>query len=95
MKKIKSLLVLLLLAGLDNSKAQPAKKTLPVQMSNPVARDTRYLPKEDPAARLFVEELGYPKAKPIIVLHGGWGAEHSYLDEVVRPFAGKKHRFIL
>jgi pimeloyl-ACP methyl ester carboxylesterase len=36
-----------------------------------------YLPTGD-GCRLFVQEFGHGE-EPIIVLHGGWGAEHSYL----------------
>ena len=36
-----------------------------------------YLPTSD-GCRLFVQEFGHGK-ETIIVLHGGWGAEHSYL----------------
>jgi proline iminopeptidase len=56
-------------------------------------RDTWYLPTTDGAAKLFVEELGSASAPAVIVLHGGWGAEHSYLDDVVRPLADSRHSF--
>ncbi|WP_242098694.1 alpha/beta fold hydrolase [Sphingomonas sp. CROZ-RG-20F-R02-07] len=61
----------------------------------PVERDTWYLPTADHVAQLFVEELGPRSAPPVIVLHGGWGAEHSYLDDVVLPQVGPAHRFVL
>ena len=58
-------------------------------------RDTWYLPTDDGKAQIFVEEIGPPTAAPVVVLHGGWGAEHSYLDAVVAPQAGPAHRFVL
>jgi len=36
-----------------------------------------YLRTEDKAAELYVREVG--QGDPVVVLHGGWGAEHSYL----------------
>jgi proline iminopeptidase len=58
-------------------------------------RDTWYLPTADGKAKLFVEELGQNASPPVIVLHGGWGAEHSYLDDVMRAHTRKGFRFIL
>lgn len=94
-KNIICLNILLILTGYSTSHAQYSKNKGLNKSDGDVIRDTWYLPTEDTTARLFVEELGDPQATPIIVLHGGWGAEHSYLDEVVMPFAGRSHRFIL
>jgi len=46
--------------------------------------------------RLFVYEFGHARAPgdTVIVLHGGWGAEHSYLLDAVAPLAGR-YRFVL
>ena len=44
----------------------------------------------------YIVEYGV-EAKPgqtVIVLHGGWGAEHSYLIPAIRPIADT-HRFVL
>lgn len=41
-----------------------------------------YVIRPDEKTELFVREFGKPTGAPIIVLHGGWGAEHSYL---IRP----------
>ena len=46
--------------------------------------------------RHYIAEYG-TAAKPehtVIVLHGGWGAEHSYLVPAIRPLAGS-YRFVL
>src|SRR6266571_3507998 len=42
-----------------------------------VGSEEWYLRTEDKAAELYVREVG--QGEPVIVLHGGWGAEHSYL----------------
>ena len=46
-----------------------------------VASEEWYLPTEDKAAQLYVREIG--QGEPVVVLHGGWGAEHSYLLNAV------------
>lgn len=45
--------------------------------------------KTEDGASLFVREFG--TGDTVIILHGGWGAEHSYLIEAFAPFAGKYH----
>ncbi len=50
-----------------------------------------YLPTTDGAARLFVCEKGL--GPPVVVLHGGWGAEHSYLVDAVAGLEGQ-FRFV-
>lgn len=42
--------------------------------------------------QLYVREFGRG-SEPVIMLHGGWGAEHSGLIEAVRPLEGR-YRFI-
>jgi len=44
---------------------------------------------------LYVVEFGAPTAAgdTVVVLHGGWGAEQSYLWSVVEPLAGQ-YRFV-
>ena len=42
-----------------------------------VASEEWYLQTEDKAAQLYVREVG--QGDPVVVLHGGWAAEHSYL----------------
>lgn len=46
--------------------------------------------------RHYIAEYGtaVQPEKTIIVLHGGWGAEHSYLIPAIRPLAGD-YRFVL
>lgn len=46
-----------------------------------------YLPTTDGAARLYVLEFG--KGDTVVVVHGGFGAEHSYLLGAVRDLANK------
>lgn len=48
-----------------------------------------YLPTADRAARLYVLEFG--RGDTIVVVHGGFGAEHSYLLGAVRGVADKFH----
>jgi proline-specific peptidase len=50
-----------------------------------------YLPTEDKAAQLYVYEIG--QGEPVVVLHGGFGAEHSYLLDAVKGLE-KKYHFI-
>lgn len=54
--------------------------------------DEWYLATDDKAARLYVTEIG--RGEPVVVLHGGFGAEHSYLLDAVQGLEGKYH-FIL
>lgn len=58
---------------------------------NCVEREEWYLWTEDDV-RHYITEVG--EGKPVIVLHGGFGAEHSYLLDAVAPLAGS-YRFIL
>jgi len=46
--------------------------------------------------QIYVRAIGKgdKSADPIIVLHGGFGAEHSYLIPAIEPLS-KKHRFVL
>ncbi|MCO6512062.1 MAG: alpha/beta hydrolase [Aridibacter famidurans] len=50
--------------------------------------DDWYFQSEDGAARIYVREIG--KGETFVVLHGGFGAEHSYLLKAV---AGLENRF--
>lgn len=45
----------------------------------------------DEACELYVVEIG--QGEPVVVLHGGWGAEHSYLLDAFRGF-WDEYRFI-
>lgn len=47
-----------------------------------VGSEEWYLPTEDKAAQLYVREVG--QGEPVVVLHGGWGAEHSYLLNAIK-----------
>lgn len=44
--------------------------------------------------RIYAKTIGKSGSDPIVVIHGGFGAEHSYLLPAVEPLA-KKHRFVL
>jgi pimeloyl-ACP methyl ester carboxylesterase len=46
----------------------------------------------DDDVRHYVAEIG--NGPTVVVLHGGWGAEHSYLLDVVRPLEDR-FRFVL
>lgn len=50
----------------------------------------------DDGHRIYVVELGPPAPAPdtVVVLHGGFGAEHSYLWPAVKPLADRYH-FVL
>src|SRR5712692_8127877 len=47
-----------------------------------VGSEEWYLRTEDKAAELYVREVG--QGDPVIVLHGGWGSEHSYLLNAIK-----------
>lgn len=56
-------------------------------------RETWYMPLSgDNNYSLYVTEFG--QGEPVIVLHGGFGAEHSYLIDLVTPLESE-YRFIL
>lgn len=58
-----------------------------------INRETWYMPlSEDNNYSLYVTEFG--QGEPVIVLHGGFGAEHSYLIDLVAPLESN-YRFIL
>lgn len=58
-----------------------------------INRESWYLPlPEDENSSLYVTEFG--QGEPVIVLHGGFGAEHSYLIDLVAPME-PGYRFIL
>ena len=54
---------------------------------------TDYVIRPDKETELFVREYGNRKGKVIVVLHGGWGAEHSYLISPLASLA-KKWRLV-
>ena len=51
---------------------------------------------DDGTLRHYIAEYGRDAspAKTVIVLHGGWGADHSYLIPVIQPLA-REFRFVL
>ncbi|MCA8977466.1 MAG: alpha/beta hydrolase [Planctomycetes bacterium] len=55
--------------------------------------DEFYLPLENRRIMLYVRECG-EGADPVVVLHGGWGAEHSYLLGLLQPHL-TRCRFVL
>ncbi len=56
----------------------------------PEAQEWEYV--ADDGVRHYVTEFG--RGDTVVVLHGGWGAEHSGLADAVRPLAGRFH-FVL
>ena len=53
--------------------------------------DEWYLPTADKACTLYVFEIG--QGSPVVVVHGGFGSEHSYLLDSVKGLTNQ-HRFI-
>ena len=51
--------------------------------------DEWYLQTEDKSSRLYIREFG--RGDTVVVLHGGWGAEHSYLLDAVRGLEDQYH----
>ena len=72
---------------------EPAVETAAAQVASDV--EDWYLWTDD-GVRLYVAELGEAAAPgdTVVVLHGGFGAEHSYLLDAVRPHADT-YRFVL
>jgi pimeloyl-ACP methyl ester carboxylesterase len=82
-----SLFALLLLPA-----ATAAPQDPPLSPSDhPSVESEWYLPTTDGKARLYVWEVG--EGSPVLVVHGGFGAEHSYLYDPLRGLAGD-HRLI-
>ncbi len=52
-----------------------------------------YVIRPDEKTELFVREFGKVGAPVIVALHGGWGAEHSYLIKPLQHLA-KNHRLV-
>ena len=52
-----------------------------------------YVIRPDEKTELFVREFGKVGAPVIVALHGGWGAEHSYLIKPLQHLA-KTHRLV-
>jgi pimeloyl-ACP methyl ester carboxylesterase len=48
-----------------------------------------YLPTRDGKCRLYVREVGL--GEPIVVLHGGFGAEHGYLLDIAEGLEDRAH----
>jgi len=51
-----------------------------------------YLPTEDKSCELYLYEIG--AGEPVVVVHGGFGAEHSYLLDAIKGLENC-YRFIL
>lgn len=66
-------------SDLSNSDVSYSTKTEPVW----------YLKTEDDGVRLFVKEIGV--GDTIVVVHGGFGAEHSYLIDAFESFFDQYH----
>ncbi len=99
---IVTLLLLLSLLTL-NSTAQQQQPGKPADLSYYQWYGKRFdwildLWSRNPAHRdsipLFMREIGTGK-DTFLVLHGGWGAEHSYLLDALLPLADKSTFYIL
>lgn len=71
--------------------AGESKPQAPVS-TPPIYQDEWYLTPDDSKSSLLVREYG--DGDPVVVLHGGWGAEHSYLLDAIWPHR-KQHRFVM
>jgi proline iminopeptidase len=58
----------------------------------PRYEDEWYLRASDGACSLLVREYG--SGPPVVVVHGGWGAEHSYLLDAIWPHR-QERRFVM
>ena len=95
-----SLMVILLPLSADPGSTAPgsrARTELQVQPEQvpagaPGYQDEWYLQPDDGASSLLVREYG--EGDPVVVLHGGWGAEHSYLLDAIWPHRAE-HRFVM
>lgn len=58
----------------------------------PIYQDEWYLTPDDATSTLLVREYG--EGDPVVVVHGGWGAEHSYLLDAIWPHRDQ-HRFVM
>ncbi|MFC2163453.1 alpha/beta fold hydrolase [Acidobacteriota bacterium] len=54
-----------------------------------IEKDEWYITTEDKSAKLYVLEFG--QGETFVVLHGGWGAEHSYLLDAFEGFEKEYH----
>ncbi len=66
-----------------------AAYALPADAQLAYAQPEWYLPTGD-GCQLFVQEFGHG-TETIVVLHGGWGAEHSYLFDAFKGFEEQYH----
>ncbi|HXV78097.1 MAG TPA: alpha/beta fold hydrolase [Candidatus Polarisedimenticolaceae bacterium] len=80
--------ICLLMAGCAGPADGPAGDTL---WSN-WGEDEWYCRTERRDVELYVRAIGI--GEPVLVLHGGWGGEHSYLTDLVRPHV-RERRFVL
>ena len=86
---LKALAFIALTGCVDREGGNPPPPSGAAAVGHPNA-DVWYLTTDD-KQRLFVKELG--QGDPVIVLHGGWGAEHSYLIDAVAGLE-RNRRFI-
>jgi len=59
-----------------------------IDYAQPIHWDEWRFPTVD-GIRLFVREFGF--GDTVTILHGGWGAEHSYLIQAFAPLANRYH----
>ncbi len=89
---VNRLLVYLLVAfAVGTAHAQGSRGSVGGRSADLGAPDEWYLPVAD-GCRLYVYELGRGP-DTVVVLHGGFGAEHSYMLDAVRGLA-ERHRFV-
>jgi pimeloyl-ACP methyl ester carboxylesterase len=81
--------ILLTLTLLISPTVAQRTRTPDAARGNVQGADEWYLPTEDKAAQLYVYEIG--RGEPVVVLHGGFGAEYSYLLDAVRGLENKYH----
>lgn len=76
---------------LDNQGSADRSAGAPSTLGDSAKAEDWYLWTDD-GVRHYVVETG--QGPTVVVLHGGWGAEHSYLLDVVTPLADRFH-FVL
>lgn len=79
-------LVITLVLLIESSKAFGTEtvNTIPANLQS-----DEWMLKTEDSTRLYIMEFG--AGDTLLIIHGGWGAEHSYLTEAFASLAGKYH----